>query len=240
MNLRRLHIIVLTFIAAATALTVSAAKPSGQLKEYSFDVGQFTELKVMDNVNVVYHCNPDSTAKVYYLSLPDFENAFIFTNSGGCLKIQVTTEDIGKPDMPVIHVYSDFLNKVENASEFSVVVENPAPCPDFQARVVGNGSISVEGIKATNVSAKVTAGMGSITLSGTCTDANFRMTGTGTIQADRLRCQQATCKILGSGSIGVNASKSLQVRGLGSTKVYYLGNPKIKHSGGGKLIKMND
>lgn len=243
MQLKQLYIPIITFIALLAFPLKSYAAEKAMYEhtsnEYSFNVGQFTALKVMDNVNVVYHCNPDSTARVFYHAEPDFADAFIFTNSGGTLKIQVTTEDVDKPGLPTIYVYSDYLSKVDNYSDYNVLVENPTPCPDFQAVVVGNGSISVNGLKATTVNARITAGMGSITLGGTCTDAKFRMTGTGTIQADRLKTENAICKILGSGSIGVNASKTLQVKGLGSTKIYYKGNPAIKHSGGGKLIKMD-
>ena len=209
------------------------------INEYIFDVGQFTTLKVTDNVNVIYRCNPDSTGKVTYHAAPDFADAFIFTKSGDTLRVQVTTDDVGKPGLPTIRVYSDYLNKVENQSDFKIKVEHPAPCPEFTAAVVGNGSISVEGIKSTKVTAKVTAGMGNIFLTGTCADVKFRITGTGAIHADQLASQTAICKILGGGSIGVNASKLLKISGIGSTKIFYLGNPIIKHSGGGKLIHAN-
>lgn len=210
--------------------------PEG-MKEYLFNVGQFTTLKVQDNVNVVYHCSPDTTGVVTYVSDPDFNDAFIFTNSGGTLKVQVTTEDVGKPGLPTIHIYSDFLSKVENYSDFSIRVIDPAPCPHFTASLIGNGSINVTGIRATKTTARVTAGMGSITLEGKCEKAEYRMTGAGTIDAEDLEAQSVVCKILGGGLISCGEPASLKVQGIGSTKILYGGNPAIKHSGGGKLIK---
>lgn len=64
------------------------------------------------------------------------------------------------------------------------------------------------------------------------------MVGTGTISADRLEADVVQCKILGSGSIGCWPLQKLNVRGIGSTKVYYKGDPQVKKSGGGKLYPL--
>ncbi|MDE5957351.1 MAG: DUF2807 domain-containing protein [Muribaculaceae bacterium] len=218
-------------------LTIPSTAKAQEMEDYNFTVEQFSILKIQDNVNVVYHCSQDSVAHVSYHSDPDFENAFIFTNSGETLKIQVTTEDVGKPGLPTIHVYSHFLSKVENYSDFNVQVIDPAPAPQFSASLIGNGSISVSGINSTKVTARITAGMGTIILSGKCTDAEYRMMGTGNIDADTLQADNVVCKILGGGSISCAPIQYLKVHGIGSTRVFYTGSPTIKHSGGGKLIK---
>ena len=228
---------ILTLLAAVFAFAVSAE--NHKINEYVTDVGQFTTLKVQDNVNVVYSCVPDSTAKVAYHGAPEFANAFIITNSGNTLKIQVNTEDVGNPELPTIYIYSDFIKKVENYSDFNITVNNPAPCPDFTAALIGNGSITVNNLKATKVAARITAGNGRITLIGSCDEADFRMAGTGVIQADELRAKSVICKIVGGGTIGCDPAEFLKVGGLGSTRIYYRGNPKIKHTLGGKLIKID-
>ncbi len=220
--------------------TSNARSSDNSEKQYSFEVGQFTALKVVDNVNVIYHCQPDTTGVIHYTSDPDFADAFIFTNSGGTLKIQVTTEDVGKPGLPTIHVYSDFLSKIENDSEFQLKVNNLAPCPELSVLLIGNGNISIQGIRSTKVTARATAGNGQISLSGACNEAEFRITGTGTIQADNLAADKVTCKILGGGTIGCYPLDYLKVGGVGSTKIFYKGNPEIKHKGGGKLIKLSE
>lgn len=210
-----------------------------EIHEYESAVGPFTKVKVLDNVNVVYRCLPDSSGFVQYKGAERFGDAFILnTNDSGTLRIQVSSEDIGDPELPVIYIYSDFLTSVENNSDFSLLVENPAPCVEFKATQVGNGTITVENVRAKKVGASINTGNGTVTLSGECENANFKMVGAGVIAADRLRAKTVDCKILGTGSIGCHPLDALSVKGIGSTKIYYIGNPTIKKSGGGKLIQL--
>lgn len=220
-------------------LIVSAFTASAQdINTYNVEVGQFDKLKVCDNVNVVYRCLPDSSGFIQYRGDKQFADAFIITPKDGNLKIQVSTEDVGHPDLPVLYVYSDFLTSVENASNFTLMVEDPAPCAEFKAIQVGNGTLMVENVKANKVTASLATGNGTVNISGSCRDAVLKMVGTGMISADRLEAAKVQCKILGSGSIGCDPLETLAVRGLGSTKIYYKGDPKIKKSGGGKLYPL--
>ncbi|MDE6577514.1 MAG: DUF2807 domain-containing protein [Muribaculaceae bacterium] len=208
------------------------------IQDYKLEVGQFDRLRVTDNVNVVYRCLPDSSGYVQYRGSKDFADAFIITPKDGQLRIQVSTEDVGKPDLPVLYVYSDFLTSVENSSNFTLVVENPVPCAEFKATQIGNGMLNVENLKSNKVEAALNTGNGSVNVSGSCREATFKMIGTGTISADRLEAEKVQCKILGSGTIGCWAVDVLNVKGLGSTKIYYKGEPVIKKVGGGKLFPL--
>lgn len=220
------------------AIAVIAATARDDVQRYKVEVGQFDRLKVTDNVNVVYRCLPDSTGFAQYAGSKEFADAFILTPEKGQLRVQVSVEDVGNPNLPVLYVYSDFLTEVTNDSEFTLRVENPAPAAEFKTTQVGNGTLIVENIKANKVKASLTTGNGTVNLSGETQEAALNMLGTGMISADRLKSRKVTCKILGSGSIGCWPEESLNVRGIGSTKIYYRGNPKVKKSGGGKLFKL--
>lgn len=224
------------FIISAIVCWLSAG--AREIENYKLDVGQFDKVKVLDNVNVVYRCNPDSTGMVQFRGAKEFADAFILSPKNGTLKIQVTTEDVGHPDLPVLYIYSDFLTSVENASSFSVTVEDPAPCAEFSVKQIGNGSINVEGIKANTVKASITTGNGTVNISGSCKEAELNMLGTGMIAADRLEAEEVKCKILGGGNIGCWPIDKLNVKGIGSTKIYYKGDPKVKKSGGGKVFRL--
>ena len=227
------------FIFLVAGILMAVMAYAQDLGNYRLNIGQFDKVKIYDNVNVVYRCLPDSSGYVQFQGTEEFENAFIFNlKKDGTLKIQVNTEDIGKPDLPVLYIYSDFLISAENSSDFSLSIENPAPCAEFSATQVGNGSIDVENIKANKVIASITTGSGTVTLSGACVSASFRMVGAGLISADRLKADEVSCRILGTGSIGCWPLEKLQVRGIGTTKIYYKGNPQIKKSGGGKLFEL--
>lgn len=226
---------ILLLITAVLSMTALKAQVS---QHYSVEVGQFDKVKVTDNVNVVYRCLPDSTGWIQYRGSKEFADAFVITPKEGTLKIQVSTEDVNNPDLPTLYIYSDFLTSVENSSAATLKVENPAPCAQFSAKEIGNGRIVVEGLKANVVRASINTGNGAVTLSGSCREAIFKMVGTGTIAADRLEAEQVQCTILGGGNIGCWAVEKLSAKGIGSTKIYYKGDPVIKKSGGGKLFPL--
>lgn len=216
---------------------IAGSVPAQKVAPKEIRTCPFDVLRVQDNVNVVYRAHKDSTGLIRYSGKPEFDDAFILSCGGGTLKIQVNTEDVGNPELPTIYVYSHDLAKVENYSDFNVTVENPRVNKDFLASLVGNGTIDVKGLDTAKVSAKVTAGNGTITLHGKADEANFRMLGTGAIRAFGLDSRQVVCKILGGGMIECDPEMHLKVRGIGSTKIYYKGDPGISHSGGGKVIQ---
>lgn len=216
------------------------ATASARTETYRLQVGQFDRLSVYDNVPVVYHANSDSTGYVVYRSQEDLADVLIFSNTKGNLKIQIATEKIQDvKDLPVVHVYSDYLTSVENSSELSVEVLSNNSVPHFTARLMGNGEIVANDIKAGEIEAQFMTGNGVISLSGNCDNAVYRMVGTGTIQADEVKANNVKCKIMGSGSIGCWADNHLDVRGIGSTKIYYKGSPTVKKIGGGKLFPLD-
>ncbi|MDE6669619.1 MAG: DUF2807 domain-containing protein [Muribaculaceae bacterium] len=229
-----LRALFLLFISIAV---ISPARAQ-QMHDYRLKIGQFDKLKVTDDVNVVYRCVPDSTGYVYYRGNERFADAFIFSLNKGSLRIQVSTEDVGQPDLPTVYVYSDFLTEVENSSDFKLTILSPAPCAEFKAIQIGNGAIVVDDIRATKVTASLATGNGTLNLSGSCEQAVFRMVGVGMIEADMLRANSVSCKILGNGTIGCWPLERLDVKGIGSTKIYYKGSPKVRKTGGGKLFQL--
>lgn len=220
--------IVLGFVLSAQART----------ETFRLKVGQFDKLSVYDNVHVIYHAHPDSTGYVVYRADESLADVFLFSNVKGNLKIQVSTENVSVPDLPVLHVYSDYLTQVENSSEFSVKILSNTAVPRFTARLMGNGEIIADNIKAGEVEANFVTGNGVIAISGKCEKAVYKMVGAGTIQADEMNAKIVNCKIMGGGSIGCWANDNLDVRGIGSTKIYYKGKPKVKKVGGGKIFPL--
>lgn len=206
---------------------------------YTVDVGQFEKLKINGNLSVIYKNLPDSTGLARYSTTEYDRDVFQFSTKGdGMLKVEPTDDKWGLRDLPVLYLYSDFLSSVESYSEREVTISSLAPCASFNVNQIGNGSITIDNLKCNNVTAAISTGNGSIYISGSCINANFRMVGAGLISADRLKADNVKCRILGTGSIGCWASENLNVTGLGSTKIYYKGNPTVKKTGGGKLFDL--
>lgn len=207
-------------------------------KQFKLPVGQFSKIAVDDNVNVVYVGADGSPSRVTYEGDQKYAKAFIITHKGNKLRIQVETLYVDDPELPTLYVYSDFLENASLASESTLTLKSVAPGSKLDLSVMGNGSIVAEKIKATKVGASIKSGNGTISISGHCQTATFNMLGNGTIQADRLEATTVTCKMLGQGSIGCWPTEELKVRGIGNTKIYYKGSPKIDKKGGGKLFPL--
>lgn len=223
MNLRNIAIAIL---ASAAALPAAATSPT----PYDLKVNNFSELKVVDNVNVVYRCNPDSAGHVVFTALPEQASAFIFQPDGVKLDILVAPEAENKADaLPTVTVFSSYLTRAENDGRGHLRIESVAPGPKLQIVLEGNGRITARGIDHQAVDASIRTGNGEIVVLGKADMAKLSSLGTGQIQADDLKAREAKCRITGTGSIGVNASENLTISGMGSGTVYYLGNPEIKN-----------
>lgn len=196
---------------------------------FRIPVGEFNELKVNDNINVVYSNNPDSVGFVVFETKNDYASYILTDMNKGKLKIELAQE-AASVKMPTIYVYSSFLSTVENSKAGEVTVKDVKPTAKFTAEQQGNGAIIIENVDATTIDLKIITGKGKIIAKGKCTNLNIKNIGTGDIDAMELVAPNVKTNIMGTGSIFCRATKSLSISGLGSGKVYYQGNPTISKS----------
>lgn len=202
----------------------SAAEP----QHYAIKVQEFNSLKVINAVNVDYRCDRDSAGLAVFDCDPSIASTLMFGNQDGRLTIQLATEGVAIADLPTVTVYSSFLTSVENSADSTVRVLSLTPTPKFSATVIGNGMLTVRGIDATKVDGSLKTGKGTMVLRGRCNEASLKFFGTGTIQADDLEACLVNVTASGTGQIGVWPTQELKVKGMGSTTIYYRGDPKIK------------
>ena len=228
----------LMIIAAAVAACQSAA---AQKAPYKLEVGDFSELKVTDGINVEYYCSTDSAGMAYFECEPAIAQMLMFTNKKNSLNIQIATDGATISELPTIRVYSMTLHKVENAGDSTVYVRRALPVRDFSATIVGNGNLIATDLRAHKVSGAIKTGSGHLVLTGTTREANLRNVGTGALEASGLKAEDTKCHVLGTGTIDCNAEIALAVAGAGSGKVYYGGTPKklSNRSLGIKAISMD-
>lgn len=208
-------------IISTLAIVAFASEP----RNYTLKVNDFTTLKVADGINVEYVGDPSSEGSASYSATPDVASMLVFTNSKGTLEIALADRPTIDIDIPTVTVSSKFLTKVENAGDSTVRVTKLNPMPEFKARLVGNGRLSIKGLDTTTTLATIDSGNGTIVLEGKTTTAKLNNTGAGTIQADRLEANEVKCRQIGTGSIGCNVKTRLAVFGAGSGYIYYRGHP---------------
>lgn len=225
-----------TLFTILTLIAAIAFPAMAKSRTYRLDVGRFDKVKITDNVNVIYKTVLDSIGMAVFTGAEEFADAFIFTNKKGKLTIQVNSDDVDNPALPTLYIYSDYITAVESSSALKVTVNHSISVPSFSAKVIGNGTIAANGINATSVEAVVATGKGVVNISGKCQKAEYRMVGTGQIEAFGLKATEVKCTILGTGDIYCWPTKELETKGIGSTKIYYKGNPEISKKGGGHIL----
>lgn len=232
--MKRYLSLIIIFISAALALSAEEA-------DYKLEVQNFTELKVTDAINVVYHCSQDSAGWAYFRCDPSISSKLLFSNNKSCLHIQVASDGEIIVNLPTIHVYSNVLAKVENAADSTVTVLGNVMVPKFSAKLMGNGAIIVKYVETGQLSASITTGNGHIVLnSGTATTESLSSVSTGTIEAGGIKAKKVKVKLFGTGDIDCTAEETLTIYGAGSGSVYYKGEPQISNrSLGIKALKVN-
>lgn len=215
-KLSALIIFVLATIVASAA----------DIADYRLEVEDFDQLKVSDGVNVIYTCSEDSAGWAYFSCSPEMAERLMFTNNKSQLHIQVDLQDEVITNLPTLHVYSRGLNKVENSSDSTVIIENNCVVQNLKIRQIGNGMIIFNDIQAGSVEATISTGKGHLVLNGNAGRVKLSNVGTGPIEAGNLVARNVKVIMLGTGGIDCNATESISVYGAGSGKVYYAGHPE--------------
>lgn len=216
------------FILFLITTTLTTAASFAQQSDYKINVADFSELTVVDGVNVDYHCNPDSAGWVVFSCEPKLASSITFNNKGGRLTIQSDADEEPIKGLPRVHVYSAELTKLENSGDSLVrVFANKENCiKNFKARQIGNGSIEVYNINATSSYFGITAGKGCLHVEGVSEKATLSNVSTGPIDASGLKATQVKCLIFGTGDVDCTPAEQLRVFGAGSGKVYYHNKPE--------------
>lgn len=229
-------------ISPLLLLLISALTISAKTHRYEIKTEPFTKLDVVNDLAVDCKFVPDSIGYVVFNYPDELADAIYIENKGkGKLKLMISPDFIDKDiELPKLTVYADMLESVQSNSEKTVRVIDLPRAPKFSVRLIDNGRIEVTGINVTQLVAQIATGNGSILLEGKAGDAVYKLTGTGSIQAQNLNASKVSTHVLGGGEIFCWPQTELVLKGLGSTRVYYRGTPgTIKKSGFGKLIPMN-
>lgn len=212
--------------AALTAITLCNA--GAAVHPYHLQFDEFHELKVVDGVNVDYICDKEKAGRIEFEADSSVASAVMFNPGKGKLTISLATRDTVYTNLPTVRVYSSYLSSVKNEGDSTVRVIAPAPCPEFQATLIGNGRLIVRDLEATEVKAKIAAGHGSIILTGNVTVAKLStIGGASDIQADALKSKECSASVTGTGAITCWATGKLSYGGAGSGKISYRGHPEI-------------
>lgn len=224
-------------------LIALAAFTAAHAEHHTINVGEFNELVVNDNINVVYSEQKDSLGMVAFDLEKRYASMVMADRNKGKLKLQLDAEAATVlKEKPTVYVYSSYLSKAVNNNDSTLTLRTVAPGAKVDIQLKGNGKILAYGIDAVNLSLKIITGRGTIIATGRCDNLTVVNLGTGIVQADEVAAKNAKCSLMGTGTIGCAPTETLNVKGLGTGKVYYSGSPvisKVKLSTV-KVIRLDD
>lgn len=214
---------LISLLLAVTVALVAGA----QVERHEINVGNFSRLTLIDDINVNYRCNADSAGMVVVTCSKDVLDHILFNVSDkGRLSIQLDEVIDRKSNLPLLTVYSSSLIEAENDGDSTLRIMALPPMKAFKVRLTDNGKVILRGVKASQLELHILSGKGKIIAEGSCDDLSLRLVGTGEIQADQVEAVNVSCRIFGTGSMGCNVlGGELKVSGSGTGKVYYKGNP---------------
>ena len=215
---------------ATAMLGISASVSLLNAETYRIHVGEFNELIIDDNVNVVYSELADSVGYVVFDIAPEKASYIMTECTKGKLKVLLDPDAANLETVPTVYAYSSYLSKAKNSKDSTLFIRSVRPGAKIDIELQGNGKIVAHGLDAVTINLKLITGNGTVVASGRCDNLNIDNIGTGTIQADEVIAKEAKCRLMGTGTIGCSPQKKLRLQGLGSGKVYYTGSPQIEKS----------
>jgi hypothetical protein len=179
-----------------------ATEGSGVPATQGRDVAAFESIELAGSNNVVVHVGDQQSVVV---------------KGDDNLVDRVTTE-VQSGELVIGNTSGSFSTQSPMSVEITV--------PTLNALTLsGSGNFVVDGIEAESLEVSL-PGSGTLTGSGTVTQLEVTVDGSGTIQFTRLVAQDVRALVSGSGSIFVTATASLDAEVTGSGAILYSGNPQ--------------
>jgi hypothetical protein len=186
------------FEGSSTSTSEGSGVPATQAR----DVAPFNSVELAGSNNVVIRVGEEHS---------------IVVKADDNLLDRVTTE-VQSGKLVIANTRGSFATKTPMSVEVNV--------PTVTAlTLTGSGNIVVDGIETESL--KVTLpGSGTLTGSGTATQLEVTVSGSGTVQFTRLVANDVRAIVSGSGSILITATKSLDASVSGSGAILYAGDPQ--------------
>lgn len=209
---------------------------NGEIGEESRDVGAFTGIANRGSGLVRFMVGTERrvTVEADTNILP-----YVRTEvRGGVLVLSTEPGASISPTRLVYRITAPDLRSLAIEGSGDVLVEKTRLATDrLDITIEGSGDVEA-GVEVDELSVEV-EGSGDVVLTGAADDARFRIEGSGDIEAADLAVVDAEVTIRGSGSVTLQASRTIDVDIAGSGDVRYRGGAKVtvRDSGSGRVTE---
>lgn len=228
-------------VAALAACSAFAAgswdvvRGNGVVRLESRDVEAFSAIEVAGSGLVRYTVGPvrQVTVETDANILP----SVVTEVRGGTLVLSTERGISISPTRLVFRITAPDLRSITAAGSGDVQLESTVRTERFAVSIEGSGDVEGD-VEADEVSVEI-RGSGSVTLSGTAASGRFEIYGSGDIDAARLPVADARAVIRGSGSVTLEAARTLDVDIAGSGDVRFRGNAHVtvRDTGSGDVVE---
>jgi Putative auto-transporter adhesin, head GIN domain len=210
----------------------------GSIENDKREVGEFDEIELKTDFDVIIKervmgDNNKLEVRAQNNLLPYIKT----TVEGG--RLIIDTEGCVQATSPIeIFVKVNEISAVKLTGSGEITSKNTLHSDNMALSCDGSGSINLR-IKAENITLANSAS-GLIKVDGNATKAAVSLAGSGEIDAESLKSDEADVVLSGSGSIKVHATKKIVLNHSGSGNITYSGNPDQKTeltSGSGSIIR---
>lgn len=214
----------------------------------------FNKIKLMGDIGVVCEIDSLSSCTINYSdSSYNWSDISFLTIDDNTLTIQLLEDyRIEQQKLKPLIVRTSTLNSIENAYDSTIVVKGKISGSSLDIKQSGNGQIIIDSISVPKLDAAIITGKGLIDITNVQTqDLSCRIIGTGSISIKNGNAMMLKCNTVGTGKLNLsglvsekvrisysgggyidcNVIKELTTYGLGTTKIRYIGSPKINRRG---------
>jgi len=179
----------------------------------------------------------------YYVELEADQNLLTYIRtriSGNTLIVDNGTRKCLRSEYPMrIFVHSPEISLMSLVGS-GMISSDYLYSDELTLKIEGSGVIDMKELDVLDLLVLIT-GSGDVDLWGKSVDANYTITGSGTISAQNLASENCIAEISGSGTIYCQASETLEAIISGSGSIFYRGNPAVSThiSGSGSVLGIN-
>jgi len=242
--MKKIGLLILCVLLAAVMLTgcITVISPHGigsrvygrgAPETYTFNTGEFTEVRVELLCDIVYSSAPSDSVTLEIQ--PNLMKHVVVNESGGVLTVR-STRSIhwsGHTSTPVLNISTPSLSRVSHTGAGSFKTLDPIVADSFALNITGAANSKAE-LNVNSLSVSLT-GAGDIELFGRADAADLNMAGAGNLNALNLMTRSSNINFSGVSTVRVNCSESLCVVGGGVGVIEYSGSPVIDISRGGLI-----
>jgi len=200
------------------------------------NVGDFTEIKVFDKIEVALHKASENKVEIYGVHRNDVD----VVHKDHILKIKMSLDNLWDDNDIKVKVFYTAVSKLDVNEGAKIIVEDKITANIVDVRAQEGGTIMADIVSDKLLARAVTGGQ--LHIKGTIKEQEVTVKAGGKYHGKKLKSESTHVKITAGGRATVYASTYVKATATAGGTIQVYGNPKKMDSKkvfGGKIIELN-